>query len=147
MGSVSATEDTINNTSTSIGDNTVDVSSVDQNVGVEVNLQTNDSNLSDDNHNYLNLTYNSEDNADKITVNHNISHANDLECTLNAGGNYLHNCVNASLNSSNASYGTVVNSTFFNYFDDTGVLRNNITCDYLIFEGNFNLNVSTITIN
>ena len=43
---------------------------------------------------------------------------------------------------------TVTNDTFFNYFDDEGVLRNNITASDLIFKGNFTgLNVSSITIN
>ncbi len=43
---------------------------------------------------------------------------------------------------------TVTNDTFFNYFDDEGFLRNNITASNLIFNGTFDgLNVSAITIN
>ncbi len=43
---------------------------------------------------------------------------------------------------------TVVNSTFFNYFDETGVLRSNVNFNNLIFVGNFSgLGVSTITVN
>ncbi len=74
---------------------------------------------------------------DLQTANNNLSDVDNsgLACNHanNTGGNYSQGCVNAS--------------TFFNYFDENGVLRNNITCDSLVFEGNFNLNVSTININ
>lgn len=42
----------------------------------------------------------------------------------------------------------VTNETFFSYFDDSGVLLDNVSYDELIFEGNFNgLNLSYISIN
>ena len=85
IGSVSATEDTINNTSTSIEDNAVEVGCVDQDV-VELNLQTADNNVLNDGK--LVLADNHEDNRDKITEYQNISSAGDLEHALNTGGNY-----------------------------------------------------------
>ena len=88
IGSVSAAEDTINNTSTSIEDNSVDVDCIDQKNAVELNdVQTTNNNLSDvDN---LDVACNSVNNTGEITVNHNISSAKDLEGALNAGGNYM----------------------------------------------------------
>ena len=51
------------------------------------------------------------------------------------------------VSSGNNSTNTVTNSTFFNYFDNTGVLKDNVTSD-LTFEGNFSeLGVDVISIN
>ena len=86
IGSVSATEDTINNMSTSIEDNSVEVSCVDKKDIVKLNVQTVDNNVSDNGK--LVLADNTEDNCDKITEYHNISSASDLEHALNTGGNY-----------------------------------------------------------
>ena len=86
IGSVSATEDTINNTFASIEDNSVEVSCVDKKDVVELNLQTADNNVSDNSK--LVLDDNTEDNSAKITKYQNISSASDLEHALNTGGNY-----------------------------------------------------------
>ena len=43
---------------------------------------------------------------------------------------------------------TVTNTTFFNYFDDSGILKDNVTSSDLTFEGNFTgLGINTIIIN
>ena len=85
-------------------------------------------------------------NSDNATVETNLNTASvDVK---NTAGNendsvFEENKVISSYEDEN----TVTNSTFFNFFDNTGVLRDNITSSDLIFKGNFTgLNVNTITI-
>ena len=79
----------------------------------------------------------------------------DSQGTVN--GNYLladelmgDNSVNATVASvyNNAPGAPVTNDTFFLYFDETGTLLSRVTCDELIFEGDFGgLGINYITIN
>ena len=50
--------------------------------------------------------------------------------------------------SANSNVATVDNSTFFNYFDESGYLKESVSQNTLIFKGEFsNLNVEYIEIN
>jgi hypothetical protein len=140
LSSVSATENITDNIDVDTEDNIL----ISHNNDIELN-ETNDISYSE------NTTFESKN----ITMENLAGDENtNLENNGDINSNNFVSCNDNVYTSKNMNNNTVSNEntvtadTFFNYFDEEGTLRNNITVSDLIFEGNFTeLNVSNIIIN